>query len=742
MKKQKTNILGFWGIMLTVFILFGFGASLTQAQEFRINTRPLTPREIEDYGLDSSLQIANGTPVVGLGQPVYLELFISAGTAVSNASWSIDSVINSDNEPVSSSAALVDSPLTNLPTYNSVERVAYDVLDQAMIVPDVKGTYNIIATAQLDDGMMLTNSIEVVGSVFLGKDYVACTLCHASKQAPFNATQHAVALEASINDSDGHFKESCIKCHSLGYDAAPLAVNGGFDDVAADLGWTFPTNLVDTNWDDMPEALQMKSNVQCENCHGPAQEHMRTGGLISKIGVTMSAGSCGQCHDAPSHHVKNFEWGNSLHGQTEVDRTGSCVNCHTAAGFVDANDPGMNEYGEVVPTTASFKEGITCAACHDPHAAGAQVHQLRDIESVTFENGVVTAEGGAGLVCMSCHKSRRDAESYVYDDFSSHSGPHHGPQGDMIAGVNAIEYGQDLPSSKHLSVVEDSCAQCHMQETPSGLPEYAAGKVGGHSFLLSYNDGTNAPIYLTESCSSCHGEIEDFDFGGEDYNRNGMVEGVQTEIESLLHELGMLLPPEGSTTVSTGDCETLAQKRGAYNYLFVEEDGSLGVHNPKYAAALLQSSIEDLKGGIDVDCDGLVDSWEMAHFDDLTSQSGADDWDNDGLKNIEELNVGTDPKLADTDGDTIWDLAELQGGSDPLDIDSVLTEDLVLLPAAELAYLPKGTGTVVRFQSIDSLTEGSWTNIGPEQISAGSWVFQLENTRTNGMNRFFRATED
>ena len=187
---------------------------------------------------------------------------------------------------------------------------------------------------------------------------------------------------------------------------------------------------------------------------------------------------------------------------------------------------------------------------------------------------------------------------------------------------------------------------------------------------------------------------------------------------------------------------TLELKRGAYNYLFIEEDGSHGVHNPKYAAAILRASIDDLKGGIDIDRDGLVDSWEMEHFGDLTSQSGADDWDNDGLNNIEEYNVGTDPRNVDTDGDTFWDLAELQGGSDPLDIDSVLTEDLIMLPAAELAYLPKGTGTVVRFQSLDSLTDGTWTNIGPEQVSEGNWVFQLENTRTNGVNRFFRATED
>jgi len=772
MKKQKTNISGFRGVTLSAILLLCLGAGMVHAAvapvlpNLRINTRPLTPAEITTYGLDSATQIANGTHVVGIGQPVYLELLVqnpSPGSYNSpevlaidatQVDWAITSVVEGyDNTPVSSSAAITDSPLTNLPTYNSVDRAANYVLDRAMIVPDVKGTYSISVDITTVANGTLNAQLEVVGSTFIGKDSVACTLCHQSKMDAFNETHHATAFIDQINGAGSdHFASYCIKCHVTGYDTAPGAVNGGWDDIAAqtnaqgDLIWTFPTTLSSTNWDAMPVALQNKSNIQCENCHGPAQEHWVTADP-TKIGVSMSAGNCGQCHDAPSHHVKNFEWGNSLHGQTEVDRTGGCVDCHTAAGFVDANDPGRNEFDAVVPTTANFKEGITCAACHDPHAAGGQVHQLRDLQNVELSNGSVITEGGAGLVCMNCHKSRRDAESYVYGNASTHFGPHHGPQGDMLAGENAIEYGQDLPSSRHLSVVEESCAQCHMQETPDGLPAAAAGKVGGHSFMLSYTDNTGTnDVHLTETCMSCHGEIENFDFGGEDYNRDGLVEGVQTEIHHLLDELAMLLPPVGSTEIglhtSTDGYDTLPIKRAVYNYLFVEEDGSHGVHNPKYAAAILRSSIADLKGGIDIDCDGLIDSWEIATFGDLTSQSGDDDYDDDGLTNREEYNVGTNAKVADSDGDGIWDKAELLAGSDPLDINSVPDEDLVMLPAAELAYLPKGTNSTVHFQAIDSLTDGVWSNIGPAQVSGGNWLYQLESMRTNGTQRFFRAIEE
>lgn len=747
MKKQSNHKQGAWGLVITIVVLLGLGVGSIQAQDLKINARPLTPQEIKDYGLTNTTQTAGGNHVVGLGQPVYLELLAKDGGAVTQVVWSLDAVIDLDDEPIlNSTAVLTNSPLPMaMPTYDSVDRSAFDLLDRAMIVPDKKGTYQISAQALTTNGLLDT-SFEVVGSVFIGKDNTACTLCHASKQTDYNLTHHAGAFTEQINgEGSSHFQSYCIKCHTTGYDNAPAAINDGFDDVALAEGWTFPTELSTNNWADMPLALQEKSNVQCESCHGPAQEHMRTGGDISKIAISLSAGNCGQCHDAATHHVKNFEWGSSVHGQTEVDRGGSCGNCHTTAGFIDANDPGMNEDGIEVPITATFKEGITCAACHDPHGPASGVHQIRAISSSTLSNGDVITDGGKGLICMSCHKSRRDGESYVLGNANKHFGPHHGPQTDMLAGKNAIEYGQELPSSKHLTAVDDACVQCHMQKTPGDIPAFAKNKVGGHSFGLFFDDGINPVVHLTETCTSCHGDIEDFDFGGEDYNRDGLIEGVQTEIHHLLDDLGMLLPPIGSPSVDMynlyAQFNTQSLKSGAYNYLFVEEDGSHGVHNPKYAAALLRSSIEDLSGGIDIDNDGLVDSWEIENFGDLTSESGDGDYDGDGLSNRAEARLGTNAKLSDSDGDGFSDKVELQGNSDPLNIDSVPSSDLIMLPAAEIGYMPKGTGTTVNIQMASDLSDGVWTNVGEAQQSTGNWIYQLDSMQGT-TNRFYRATEE
>lgn len=748
------------GIMvLAALILCGLGMQQVHAQDLVINTRPLTTQEIADHGMSEDTQLANGTHVVGIGQPIYLDLLIDKdeiddGVVVTQVVWTIDAVLDDLNLPITDSeATLDDSPLPeSLPTYNSVDRATYDILDRAMIVPDKRGTYQISVQAMTESNGVYNASIEVVGSAFIGKDSQACSLCHESKMEPFDMTHHAVAFEYEITgEGSGHFQEFCIQCHATGYDTAPAAVNGGFDDIADAVGWEFPDTLSPTNWTDMPEELKNLANVTCESCHGPAQEHLRTGGDTSKIGMTVSAGNCGQCHDAVAHHVKNFEWGTSVHGQTEVDRGGSCANCHTTAGFIDDKDPGMNEDGEFVAVNATFKEGITCAACHDPHGPGQGVHQIRAITSSELGNGVVVDMGGKGLICMNCHKSRRDAATYVDGRLSTHFGPHHGPQTDMLMGENAYEYkaeyNLDMPSSAHGSVVEDACVQCHMQETPGDVPAYAENRVGGHSFAPSFYDmdGMNDPVHLTEACASCHGDIEDFDFGGADYDLDGVVEGVQTEIADMLHDLGMLLPPVGDPHIglhdSTDGYDTPEYRRAVYNYLFVEEDGSHGVHNPKYAAAILRASIDDLKGGIDVDRDGLVDSWEVAYFGNITSQSGDDDYDGDGLNNAQEQNIGTDPLLADSDGDTYSDLVEVQAGSDPWDIDSVPSSDMILMDAVEVGYLPQVTGSVVRIQSIDTLSGGGWQDLGSAQTNAGGWVFEFDSL-LGTTNRFYRAIEE
>ncbi|MDP6156785.1 MAG: Omp28-related outer membrane protein [Candidatus Thermoplasmatota archaeon] len=87
----------------------------------------------------------------------------------------------------------------------------------------------------------------------------------------------------------------------------------------------------------------------------------------------------------------------------------------------------------------------------------------------------------------------------------------------------------------------------------------------------------------------------------------------------------------------------------------------------------------ELSNGIyeDTDEDGMPDWWEDEHNLDMTSENDRSmDPDDDGLKNFEEYQHGTDPKNADSDGDGMDDGWEVEMGLDPMsDTDAGLDDD-------------------------------------------------------------------
>ncbi len=104
---------------------------------------------------------------------------------------------------------------------------------------------------------------------------------------------------------------------------------------------------------------------------------------------------------------------------------------------------------------------------------------------------------------------------------------------------------------------------------------------------------------------------------------------------------------------------------GSLHSLLLATDGTLrgwgGNGNGQLGTTTQSSSfvaINLLTSPTDTDSDGLPDAWETSVFGNL-AQTGAGDFDRDGLSNIDEYARGTDPKIADIDLDTLTDPIDL-----------------------------------------------------------------------------------
>jgi hypothetical protein len=279
---------------------------------------------------------------------------------------------------------------------------------------------------------------------------------------------------------------------------------------------------------------------------------------------------CTECHnDTTLVTGKKYAWGESLHGTGEAFMRGtrnSCAGCHSGGAFservVAGLHPGEVEEGDPNPTRQD------CRACHQIHTtytgADFALETTDPVDLYAYEG--VTYDGGEGNLCANCHQGRRqiaDAVDGMIEVTSTHWGPHHGPQSDMLLGVGGAG-GIEGSSSSHYKLVEDTCVACHMGENAS------------HTFEPE-----------VDRCLECHEDAESFD-----------IEGVQTEVQAMADELeeGLIalgwLDEEGHPTVTMVPED---QAAALWNWIYiVHEDKNMGVHNPSYTMDLLQAGLDAL----------------------------------------------------------------------------------------------------------------------------------------------------
>ena len=599
---------------LCTVLLIGASIALNQLPVAEIVVEHVSPQELTDRGWETHR--SSGLSVVGVGELTYLSGHDAEGGEITAFAWFL--------EGPDGSTAVLDSTDGEWTTFR----------------PDVSGRFTVTLEITTAAGVAST-SLDITAAEWVGVGSMAgarpdrtegqCAACHEGNAAEYFGTRHSSKLARDL-DAMTFYAESCLPCHTTGYNKDAEAVNGGFDDLAVELGWTLPDTLgIPGNWDKLVEefpALAQVSNIQCENCHGPGGQHY---GDRRAIDFSLEEGVCGQCHDALTHHPKGTQWrASSMPSSIEELRSGrtdgghsrgvasaarratgnfaaadgfGCNGCHSGYGFVNRFDPASDLRDENLEPLITGNPQITCATCHDPHS-DENHHQLRTVADVTLRDGTVVTFGDEGKFCMNCHKARENAEEYVaVEGRSVFRGPHHGPQSDMMAGVNAITFGRTLPNSTHKDVLEDACVSCHMYDTPEeGEPGH--NLLGGHSWNMSVAqivEGDTVEINNVAVCRNCHEpDMETFADRKprKDYDGDGQIEGAQEEVHGLLEQLAMALPPIGEPEIAYNSDFTLLQRKALYNYLFVEEDQSFGIHNFQFTVNLLMLSRDVLSYGL------------------------------------------------------------------------------------------------------------------------------------------------
>ncbi len=508
-------------------------------------------------------------------------IFVAADSVTEGASVELTASVsfNGDTGPLNYSWFTTDGVFIGESENDTVTWKAPDEAGAYMVSVHITDGDNIgIGSRFIGVGMYVPSA----SPFFLGD--VNCMTCHGDQHVAWEETGHAEAW-ASLEAAG--VRSFCIRCHTVGYDGPPG--NGGYDETP----------------------ISRYENVQCESCHGPASEHVADLDP-SKVSIDYGALQCATCHQG-THHPYFDEWENSPHNfDSTFFATGNaaCQGCHEGVAASIRLSGDLSQFygaGPILGRPSAEEQPhrpVTCQTCHDPHD-GENPGQLRTVADVPLvtangESPVITV-GGSGKLCMHCHHARRGPDDQVINGYA-HFGPHANPQADMMLGASAYHAVAEedfvWAGPSHLNV-QNSCKTCHLNTSEYQGPNAPA--VTGHSFQPT-----------VAACAGCHGPINDFDeiMALEDFDGDGSVEGVQSEVQGLMavleDELWASFVGRGLDTtgldlediLGSDSLSTLLERESGYNWAFVHDDKSHGIHNPDYAVQLLQQSIMHLTGSL------------------------------------------------------------------------------------------------------------------------------------------------
>ncbi len=415
-----------------------------------------------------------------------------------------------------------------------------------------------------------------------------CGRCHSLDQAP-----------GGMLTAEGQ-ENLCLSCHSPGGTAMSQVIGGIADNINHPLAVPADDNGVLGPDPESELALHLDDgNIRCGTCHDQHTDLMGEPYLRAETGRGQL---CGECH------VQTSQWLNAGHADEEGEAfvhydwtepgRAACRKCHSGNGFIGFSE-GLSDDDQ----SGEFRVH-DCLVCHSTHGEDNE-HLLRVVDEVELPGGTIITDAGHDASCMVCHNGRREPGGYS-------AAPHYLLGGVMLVGINGAEFGNtSLGNSEHTTAA--GCSDCHMAPSPTaGNP--GAGKVGGHSFNMTVHtpgDPDEGFENVENACGGCHTGLTAFNRTARaDFDGNGTVEGVQDEVQGLMDTLLTAITDTGAIYLGhypywdfsavvddpPGFLQTV--RDAVWNWEYVKNDGSLGVHNTEYAVGLLQLSYEQVTGTI------------------------------------------------------------------------------------------------------------------------------------------------
>ncbi len=324
-------------------------------------------------------------------------------------------------------------------------------------------------------------------------------------------------------------------------------------------------------------------------------------------GSDADAALCVQCHSsthrdpiinayATSGHATGSSWARG----TSAD----CAQCHNNAGYIDylsGTFLDANGIQSANPDGYAVSNPINCTGCHTAHRSfdfsnDGNDYALRNIDPVklvidpTVSVDLANTSDALGLsnACVTCHQPRPSYPVPAGTDpitiTSYRYGPHHGPQSTVFEGimganiVGSTGYPGAGANGDNGHRKGTSCTACHMGES-ADMAE------GGHTWIPS-----------VDACVTCHDTMTAIPEGTSSFVTNFPILHDLLVAKNFIDESGYILGASGARASSTNPAVlSVKDAQVIWNYKTLEEDKSNGIHNPKYADALLKNSIEYLQ---------------------------------------------------------------------------------------------------------------------------------------------------